>query len=325
MNPGSEFATPLWHEVERYIEAKKAKGCRFDAETRRFRRFYRYLRKARISRIRQVSPEVVDGFFEAHGYLKNRSYNVLLSTISGLFRWLEAQARIDLSPVRLKSRTGGGVRSPYLFDRKMSRSLLAQARQLPDRNRAPLRGPTYEMIFALLRGLGLRETEAARLRIEDIDLKKAILVVREGKFGKERIVPFGPKMKARLTSYLSLRLRNGPAAEGFMFTFDGVAPVSATAIRRTFASYLVPRLGPMDGPRPVVHDLRHSFAVGTLASWYRTGVDPRDRLEDLSALLGHVNVQATSVYLTVTRELLGAAQRRSERYASIVLKGAVLK
>ena len=68
--------------------------------------------------------------------------------------------------------------------------------------------------------------------------------------------------------------------------------------------------------RPRIHDLRHSFAVGTLLRWYREGADPAARLLHLSTFLGHVDPSSTAVYLTITADLLQAAGERFERLAA---------
>jgi integrase len=72
---------------------------------------------------------------------------------------------------------------------------------------------------------------------------------------------------------------------------------------------------------PRLHDLRHSFAVGTLLRWYRTGVDPQARLLHLSTFLGHVDPASTAVYLTITPALLAAASERFARYAASSTEG----
>ena len=72
-----------------------------------------------------------------------------------------------------------------------------------------------------------------------------------------------------------------------------------------------------DGGRyqPRLHDLRHSFAVHRLISWYQQGANVQQLLPNLSVYLGHVNVASTQVYLTMTPELLQEANARFERYA----------
>ena len=67
---------------------------------------------------------------------------------------------------------------------------------------------------------------------------------------------------------------------------------------------------------PRLHDLRHSFAVGCLLRWYREGIAPSTRLCQLSTFMGHVDPVCTSVYLTMTPQLLAEASQRFETFAA---------
>jgi hypothetical protein len=67
---------------------------------------------------------------------------------------------------------------------------------------------------------------------------------------------------------------------------------------------------------PRLHDLRHSFAVVCLLRWYQDGLDPSVRLCQLSTFMGHVEPRSTSVYLTMTPQLLAEASRRFEAFAA---------
>jgi integrase len=185
---------------------------------------------------------------------------------------------------------------------------------LPDRPKAPLRGPTYRTIFALLYGLGLRVGEVSRLQRADVDLERNVLIIRNTKFGKSRLVPFGPRMAVVLGHYLQLRGGASCSPETPVFSFTRRGAVHPGTISQTFHQ-LVPRLGlvvPAGVAPPRAHDLRHAFAVGTLLRWYRSGIDPAGRLFHLATFLGHVNPSSTAVYLTITPELLAEASRRFE-------------
>ena len=63
---------------------------------------------------------------------------------------------------------------------------------------------------------------------------------------------------------------------------------------------------------PRIHDLRHTFAVRTLAGWYRNGGDVAARMPLLSAYLGHVSPVSTYWYLHAVPELLTLAAQRLE-------------
>ena len=53
-----------------------------------------------------------------------------------------------------------------------------------------------------------------------------------------------------------------------------------------------------------------------LTSWYRDGADMQRLLPALSTYLGHANLDGTSVYLSMTPELLHEASLRFERYVN---------
>ena len=84
-----------------------------------------------------------------------------------------------------------------------------------------------------------------------------------------------------------------------------------TGIYRDGASY-----------QPRLHDLRHTFAVDRLTSWYRQGACVQKLLPVLSVYLGHAHLWATAVYLSMTPDLLAEANARFERYAQQEVKHA---
>ncbi|MBV9278442.1 MAG: tyrosine-type recombinase/integrase, partial [Chloroflexi bacterium] len=236
-----------------------------------------------------------------------------------LLDWAVGQQLLAASPLRTRRRRATAERIPFVFDTDQARRLLQAAASLPDRSMAPQRGATYRTIFALCYGLGLRAGEACGLRRGDVDLDRGLLVVRGGKFGKSRLVPFGPRIGELLAEQVARRAATGPALEAGapLFSFDGrrcVHPGTASqAFHHLVATLDLPVADGVAPPR--LHDLRHSFAVGRLLRWYRDGADPATRLHQLSTFLGHVDPASTAVYLRMTPALLDAANRRFEDFA----------
>ncbi|MGH2855328.1 MAG: tyrosine-type recombinase/integrase [Solirubrobacteraceae bacterium] len=307
--------------ITRYLKVKRALGCRFNTEGRSLRLFDRFLLEQGIRRADQITSECVDRFLASRPRLEPRSFNELLGCVRRLFEWLVNQDELDVSPVRTPPRRATGRRLPYLFEPEILRELLRRAERLPDESRCPQRGPTQSMIFALLATLGLRIGEVSRLTCGDVDFDHETLLIRNSKFGKSRVVPIGPRLVARLQAYLVLREQRLGAAspDAPLFSWQGREPVHPNSIRRTFRDHLLPHLAltiPPGTSRPCVHGLRHSFAVRSLLRWYREGLDPTARLNHLSTFLGHVNPNSTAVYLTITNELLEAANVRFEAYAT---------
>ena len=67
--------------------------------------------------------------------------------------------------------------------------------------------------------------------------------------------------------------------------------------------------------QPCLHDLRHTAAQHRLIAWYQSGCDVQRLLPQLATHLGHVDLNSTQYYLTITPELLCEANQRFARYA----------
>ena len=66
---------------------------------------------------------------------------------------------------------------------------------------------------------------------------------------------------------------------------------------------------------PRLHDLRHTFAVHHLIKWYQEKKDIQKLLPILSTYMGHSQLAHTTVYLSMTADLLREAGARFEQYA----------
>ena len=196
---------------------------------------------------------------------------------------------------------------PYIWADRDIRRLLAAAREL----RPPLRAATYETLLGLLAASGMRLGEATGLDRADADLDSGVLTIRDGKFGRSRLVPLHPTVTSALASYAACRdkLCPSPAATRFFVSTAGTA-LRTSGVDHTFAQ-LTTALG-LRTPdrRPRVHDLRHSFAVRQLLEWHRAGADVQARMPVLSAYLGHVSPEGTYWYLTAVPELMELAAAR---------------
>ena len=175
---------------------------------------------------------------------------------------------VPRSPVRAKLRRTTASCLPFLFDPVTARRLLDAAGALLDTRNTPRRGLTYRTIFALLYGLGLRVGEVARLRMRDIDLTRQLLIVRETKFAKSRLVPFGPRIGEVVADYLRSRMpmtRCLMIADLPVFSFRKSQPVSPCTISTCFTnscpnSHCPSRMAP---------DLPVSTACGIRLPWAR--------------------------------------------------------
>lgn len=316
----TSFQSVIAIHIERFITYKRALGRRYNVEEKTLRLLDRTLVEEGVQQPGDITPELIEKFLASRPRARPRSYNHLLCTVRRLFDWLVTQEVLKLCPVQVRPKRRGDQRVPFIFDIHSAKRLLDIARQLPERPKAPMRGVTYHAIFAILFGLGLRVGEVCRLKIEDVDFSRKLLVIRQTKFYKSRLVPFGPKLEALLWEYLQIRnakVSTDPLNAPF-FSFTQRGEINPGTISQTF-HHLVPLLKlnvPLGCSPPRLHDLRHSFAVGTLTRWYRSGINPGTGLLKLSTFLGHVDINSTAVYLTMTPTLLQEANQRFERFTA---------
>ena len=277
-----------------------------------------------VRRLEQLTPALLDDFLasrprHAPAQLQPPARRRGLPASTGRSA-SELLAGFAAAPAGAASTAAARSRSSSTRPRPASSSTAAAG--LPDNPRALGRGPTYRTIFALCYGLGLRVGEVCAAAARRCRPRTgSSLVVRGGKFGKSRLVPFGPRIGRPPRPSIStgadagaharrsapaVHLRRGrrastPARPVRCFT--SLVPELAFPCRRT-ASHPAPAQ-----PAPL---LRRRAACS--AGIARGSTRPT-RLFQLSTFLGHVDPTSTAVYLTITPELFAEANRRFEAFA----------
>lgn len=242
--------------------------------------------------------------------------NNLLSFARSLLRYLMRLGLARDNPAeRIPIFKGGPRRKPYLYSLHEIKWILDEAGKLKVRFPNRLLGSSLETMILLIYACGLRLGEALKLRIKDVDFEEGTLALWNTKFHKERIVPFSTEVGEKLSAYLDLRNARGPGdgGEAPFFFWDG-SRNPMELVERNFRRILVQcGLSKPTGPGPRLHDLRHAFATHRLYKWYQDGHDPLNRLPWLTTYMGHVNIEKTQVYLTVTQTLLREGDRRFQQ------------
>jgi integrase len=202
--------------------------------------------------------------------------------------------------------------APHIYTRDEVRKIMTAALRLGPPG--SLRPVVVSTLIGLLYATGLRIGEALNLTLGDINLRRGVVEVREGKFGKSRYVPLSSSTARSMRKYLKRRQKAG-------FLTAPTAPVfpNVNGKRHHYPSLVTAFLeiirslglrGPKGERGPRIHDLRHTFAVERLTAWYREGSHLGAKLPLLSTYLGHSTVTGTEVYLHATAQLLQSAGRR---------------
>ncbi len=322
MSTKTPLRSLLAEDIQLYLDFKRAIGRKFDTEESALRLLDRFLSEYPVVDRANLTPPLLEEFLASRSRTRPRSFNHLLGVLRCFFAWIVIQGRLTLSPVRTRPRPTGSRLIPFLFEPEQVQRILEIAAQLPDNSCAIHRKDVYLLIFRMMYGLGLRVGEISSLCYKDVDRERQILVIRETKFGKSRLVPFGSKMGEHIEAYLlkCVDWYGQWRPDDPLFSFRQRRPMRPETISRVF-HHILSKIGltvPPGTATPCLHCLRHSFAVQTLLRWYRSGIDPGQRLFHLSTFMGHSDPASTSWYLIITDDLFAEASRKFERLISSI-------
>ena len=201
-----------------------------------------------------------------------------LASVKGFYKYLLKMGRISRNPIANLRPPRGEKPLPVYVPTNYINEILDE--ELEPYDWVALRN---KLIVAVLYECGLRRSELAGLKDDDVDIEGRKLKVL-GKGNKERIVPFGAGLADELSKWRQTRDELFGESETFFLSLRG-KPMTGEGVYAIVHKYLkaVPGLA-----RRGAHALRHSFATDML----NNGAD----LIAIKELMGHSNVSTTVTY-----------------------------
>ena len=170
--------------------------------------------------------------------------------------WLLEEGETDTDPLL-------GIKAPQLDTAVVEPLTEAELRALLDACRgAAMRDRRDEALVRLMAETGARAGEVVALARADVDLAAGTAVVRRGKGGRGRVVPFGPQTARALDRYLRTRRTHRLAATPALWLGDRGKAFSYDALHKTLRHRAA--VAGLDGFHP--HLLRHTAAHRWLAA-----------------------------------------------------------
>ncbi|HCV04149.1 site-specific tyrosine recombinase XerD [Pseudoalteromonas sp. MEBiC 03607] len=219
--------------------------------------------------------------------LKSRSTARSISALKRFYQYFVREKAIPDSPMVNIAQPKAGQSLPKTLSEAEVEALLA-APNIED----PM-GLRDKAMLELLYATGLRVTELVGLRMEQINLRQAVVFVK-GKGNKERLVPLGEEAMYWLEQFLKVG-RSQMIKHATDFVFPSKRGIGMT--RQTFwhriKHYAI--LAAIESPLSP-HTLRHAFATHLL----NHGAD----LRVVQMMLGHSDLSTTQIYTHVANERL---------------------
>lgn len=240
-------------------------------------------------KLENVDSDIVRGWIVKlmEGGMSGASVNRKLSALRTFYKYLLKKKMIMVNPMSIVK---GPKRNKPLptFVREGDMDRLLDSGFFDD----SFEGIRDELIMAVFYETGVRLSELISLNDADIDLFSNVMKVT-GKRNKQRLIPFGEKLKNAIRSYVECRnVAVGCSCEAFFVRKDG----------KRLYRMMVYRLVKQNLSKVVAlkkrspHVLRHSFATAMLNN--------NAELEAVKELLGHESVTTTEIYTHTTFEEL---------------------
>jgi integrase len=299
----------LQDHLRQYVTARRALGTQLRESAETLSGFIRFLGRKKSKFI--TIPLALEWSQQSKN-VQPATWARKLSMVRPFARWLSViESRHEVPPPRLLNARHRRPKPHIYSDQEIAR-LMAAATAL--KSPRGMKGLTLGTLIGLLAATGLRPGEAAALENRDVDFEAGVLVIRESKFGKSRLVPVHKSVVTALGKYARARHRTFPLpCCAAFFVSDGGKPLNLGVVRRWFCEISRAcglRKGP-EGKRygrgPRLQDMRHSFATKRLMDWYRTGSNVTLQMPKLTTYLGHSSVACTYWYIEAVPELLELA------------------
>ena len=159
-------------------------------------------------------------------------------------------------------------------------------------------GPKYKAAFAAAYGAGLRVSEVVALKVSDIDSKRMLIRVEQGKGRKDRHAMLSPQLLELLRDWYRI-------ARPQVWLFPGQNPVNPLTTRQlNRAVHAAAHIAEIN-KRVTPHTLRHSFATHLLEQ----NIDIRV----IQVLLGHAKLDTTALYTRVATNTIRAVMSPLDR------------
>ena len=311
-----EYVSVFAPEFLAYIALRESQGRKISDYQRYCRFLDQYLFAEGISK-KELPATIAEGWMGSRwAGMTTRTRAVYLSHYSGFAKYLHTLGYAAFIPEGV---IADKSYLPYLFSDEEVVRFFHAADNLST-GHAYFSNFAFPLAMRILYGCGLRVNEALCLELGDIDLESGILLIRNAKGNRDRLVPMDDSLTCILSRYLSLH-RKGCEKETLLFQDRKGNKVPRLMMRYRFNQTL--KLAGIEKPELPLYRrniclncMRHCFAVNSFRKQDLAGIDMYSCAPLLATYMGHKRMNCTETYLHMTaensRDIIDKASEYSE-------------
>ena len=308
----------LFAAMHRYLEHRAVLGSTqvsLDGMQHSMRRFIDWADERGVTHPSQVTRAVLQRYQRWLHYRRKANgqplsivtQRSLVATLRSWFRWLTREGELDANPAADLDMPRKIHRVPRAV---LSAGEAEQVLAMPDLG--TLLGLRDRSIMEVLYATGIRRQELANLICEDLDHERGVLLVRQGKGRKDRMIPISERALAWVQRYVSEargQLVWNQDVHQLFLSVEGNA-LSTVMLSSLMAAYVRSSGVPKKGG---CHLWRHTMATLMLEA----GADIRF----IQVMLGHADLSTTQIYTHVALGQLKLVYERTHPAAKRRARG----
>ena len=255
--------------VSNFIEYRKSLGEKFESNQRVLKAYVKFI-GADIKHTEITEEKNLAFLYHPTGKI-TAYWFVKHTALRGLFTWAVSREIMTFFPLPLEIPRRLGHIPAYIYNQKELNALFS----------CKLKSTVYyeecvRFILKLTYLLGLRISETIALTIKDIDLTNDVVYIKPSKFFKARFCPFNSFVKNDIQSFLEWRKtqKMPQNSDAVLFYNKDGNPIKLYLFQSLFIR--IRKIVGLDSVvagrfKPRIHDLRHTFGVNRLRTWYEQG------------------------------------------------------
>lgn len=308
MSDQTEYRSVIAPYIDALLKDKRANGYDYHTEELVLNRFDAYCVEHKLE-TPQITREFLSSWMERS---ETEGSHQQAKRISGVRQLLLFMAACGVEVYLPHDFCRFEKPVPHIFDERETQAFFDVLDSYHPRHRVEQRlAGEYRLLFRMYCCCGLRNSEAAGIAAECVNLETGVLTILNSKGQKDRLVYLPEDLRVSCCEYYDwLCGELGQQPHWFFPASDPEKPLRNVNVDSVFRRLWSKTPYANCNNLPTVHDFRFTFVVNRMNRWSEEGVDLQVAMPYLSRYLGHKTVNDTFYYYYLVRDAFKTVHKK---------------